>query len=207
VVVERVACAPPQGARQVLAAQPKLQMFMHRAVGKPWAAQSAVLAHVLNVRNTSSPQKQSPSVVTEQRQFDPQTAETGGLQKQVEHAPVGAHGYAAKAGVRRLLNTGAVQAMAAPAPIRLSIRRLEIRLIGTSRSSIEPPSPRVKDPPAEQRLPATRTLRIVQQRYLFVAGGGKISTVGGSSPSMLRGVNERGAGRPPPSTPSWACDP
>jgi len=67
----------------------------------------------------SEPQKHPPSAAAESRQAplasSPHTVDWP-KQKQLVHA-----GDAAKAGVLRLVRMGADQAMAAPAPIRLSI--------------------------------------------------------------------------------------
>jgi hypothetical protein len=97
-------------------------MTMHRR----GAVQSSEVVQFSSSVNTFRPQKQSPSVVSVQWQLAPQKGASN--MKQSGH--VVSHGgnpYWANAGVRRLDSTGADQAMAAPAPMRFSILRREIR--------------------------------------------------------------------------------
>ena len=66
----------------------------------------------------------------------------GLLQPQLSGAQPSQKDRAANAGVLMLVRTGAVQAMAAPAPIRFNIFRREIPSFGSSSSGVmSPPSP------------------------------------------------------------------
>lgn len=100
----------------------------------------ALLTHAPPVPKTFEKQKHPPSVVKAHRHVSlPQVpaapAHLGdsvpaGHPNAVPHEKQREHSvqrpYWAKAGVRRLVSTGADQAIAAPAPMRFSIRRREI---------------------------------------------------------------------------------
>ena len=86
-------------------------------------------------------QNTSPSVVALHRQ--------AGMPEQVPHDtftkgthvnPQTAGDVDANAGVPRLVSTGAVQAIAAPAPMRFRIFRREISFLGSSSDTDSPPS-------------------------------------------------------------------
>ena len=126
-------------------------MFMHRSP----AWQSAVVEHGPEP-NASAAQKQAPSVVTEQRQPSPHAADTGvhPVEKHDEQGELHAEDtVCANAGMRKLVSTGADHAIAAPAPIRLSILRRDIPS-GRSISSILP-SPFWDPEPSYAVNPAT----------------------------------------------------
>jgi hypothetical protein len=95
------------------------------------AVQSSDVVQLVSSVNAFTPQKQFPSMSSEQRQ-DPKSQPGGPPQFADSHVKQSVHGdgqamYCANAGVRRLDSTGADQATAAPAPMRFSILRREIR--------------------------------------------------------------------------------
>jgi hypothetical protein len=108
-------------------------------------------------------QKQSPSVVTEQRQSTstvPQAVETPEVKQVVHVSPHLEDPVWANAGVRRLERNGALHAAAAaPAPIRFRAFRREIcpavdsSSTGRSSSMDAPPSQDVVHDVADQRFP------------------------------------------------------
>jgi hypothetical protein len=106
-------------------------MTMHRR----GAVQSSEVVQFSSSVNALKAQKQSPSVVSLQKQSWPQ--EGASNPKQSEQ---GAHSvtYWAKAGVLMLVSMGADQATAAPAPMRLSILLREIRALPSDRMAASP---------------------------------------------------------------------
>jgi hypothetical protein len=126
--------------------RPVQQTFMQRSP----PAQSLVLSQSLvPVQISSEAQKQSPSVVWEQKHSPkvllPQCASSLPQKVPWQGSAQVFVGEAANAGVRMLVSTGADHATAAPAPIRFSILRREIppSSFSISESMSPPPSPRL----------------------------------------------------------------
>jgi hypothetical protein len=100
------------------------------------AVQSSEVVQFSSSVNASKAQKQSPSVVSLQKQFWPQ--EGASNPKQSGHVVAHSVTYWANAGVRRLESTGADQATAAPAPMRFSILLREMRALPSDRMAASP---------------------------------------------------------------------
>jgi hypothetical protein len=128
-LAERAVCGVPHGSRQnPVSVHPKAAILRHLR----GAVQSEDAEHSGSSVRANTAQKQFPSTSCEQRQDlnaqpgePPQFADSH--VKQSVHGAVHVTGYWANAGVRRLDNTGADQAIAEPAPIRFNILRREIR--------------------------------------------------------------------------------
>jgi hypothetical protein len=144
-----VVVAPPsvQGGRHWVPSpgppQPRQQTDMHAQPAGQLAEEVQLL---VPAQAMSPPQKHPPSVVVEHRQMGPPSicphSEDAGGQPVEKHAVQGAVQATyrcPKAGDRRLVRTGAVHAIAAPAPMRLSILRREISLPMRSSSMPLPP--------------------------------------------------------------------
>jgi hypothetical protein len=137
--VDRVVNGVPQGSRQMRIVHPPDSVTMHRR----GAVQSSEMVQFSSSVNAFTAQKQFPSTSCEHRQ-DP--SEQPGVPPQFadEHPKQSVHGVAqvtglaAKAGVSRLVMIGADQAIAAPAPIRLSILLREMRALASDRMAAPP---------------------------------------------------------------------
>jgi hypothetical protein len=123
----------PHAGWQELVVQLSWQTVMQRSLGR----QSSDVVQSSDDPGPAKAQKQSPSVVAEQRQSSepPQGSDGGGLvvpeQKQAVHGaeqPPGGGEPCAWAGVAKLVRTGADHTRAAPTPARLSTLRLEREL-------------------------------------------------------------------------------
>src|SRR5438105_10027822 len=105
----------------------------------------------------------------------------GVLTSQPQASPVQPPPYAANAGVRMLVSTGAVQAMAAPAPIRFSILRREIPVEASFRGSSglirSPPSIDPLDPDSASQPASEREAPHHPEGVTFLPRGGSFSTV------------------------------
>lgn len=132
----------PHGAAHTLAWQPGSEAETHAHPGPNSPTHSAVVAH-----STESPhrallkQRHGPSTVSPQWQLlvaGPQSAPSPHRARPGHGASQRGEPACANAGIRRLVSTGADQAIAAPAPMRRSIRRREI-VFGRSSGSISHP--------------------------------------------------------------------
>jgi hypothetical protein len=146
------ATAVPHRGRHDAGPQPPAQVTMHTSLGsaqKPETLQSPPAPKAFCAQTTPAPPaawEQKQAAVSVQSFGPAQCSESGGVAQPGSHEKhvdpgVSHRSYWAKAGARRLVSTGADHATAAPAPMRLSIRRREI----LSTSIERPPSIKVSD--------------------------------------------------------------